>query len=49
MAKEDLVRKLSLLANLCLNSYALCRYFILYLHVWIRVRIGNTDLGPKRS
>ena len=25
------------------KSYAICFYFILYFHVWIRIRIGNTD------
>ena len=31
------------MVNLCLKSYQFCLYFILNLHVWIRIRIVNTD------
>ena len=30
------------IVNLCLKSYTFGLYFILYLHVWIRIRIRNT-------
>ena len=32
-----------------LQSYTFCLHFILYLHVWIRIRIGNTDPDPQSS
>ena len=34
-----------LIVNLCLKSYTFCLYFILYLHVWIRIytKLLNTD------
>ena len=38
-----------LIVNLCLKSYTFCLYFILYLHVWIRIRIKNTDPYPQSS
>ena len=27
--------------------YIICLYFILYLHVWILIRIRNTDPDPE--
>ena len=30
-------------------SYTFCLYFILNLHVWIRIRIGNMDPDPQSS
>ena len=35
--------------NVCSKSYTFCLYFIIYryLHVWIRICVGNTD--PKSS
>ena len=31
------------MVNLCLKSYTFCLHFILHLHAWILIRIGNTD------
>ena len=37
----------SLIVNLYLKSYLFCLHFNLYLHVWIRIRIKNTDPGSS--
>ena len=35
--------------NLYLKAYIDCLHLILYLHVWILIRIRNTDPDPKSS
>ena len=40
MSPKEIISHLSLwIVNLYLKSYTFCLYFILYLHVWIRIRI----------
>ena len=52
MAPEELfVRWVSEVwtVNFCLKFYTFCFYFILYLHVWIRICFGNTNPDPQSS
>ena len=44
MSPKEIFSQLSLwIVNLYLKSYIFCLHFNLYLHVWIRIRIPNTD------
>ena len=56
MSPEEIFSPFSLwIVNLCLKSYTLCIYFILYLHhvwLWIRIHkapdyVSNTDPFPQ--
>ena len=50
MSPEEFFSQLSLwIVNLCLKSYPFPLYFILYLQVWIRIRIQNMDPDPQSS
>ena len=50
MSPKEICTKLSLwIVNFYLKSYIFCLHFTLYLHVWIRIRIPNTDPDPERS
>ena len=37
------------IVNLYLKSHTFCLYFILFIHVWIRIRIPNKDPDPQSS
>ena len=48
MLREQIFTRLSLgTVNLYFLSLIFCRHFILYLQVWIRIRIPNTDPDPE--
>ena len=50
MAFEEIFSQLCLwMVILCLQPYIFSFQFILYLPVWIRIRIRNTDPDPQRS
>ena len=50
MPPREIFTQLSLwMVNLYLKSYIFCRHFILYLHIWIRIRIPNMDPDPESS
>ena len=48
MSPKEICTKLSLwIVNFYLKSYIFCFHFTLYLHVWIRIHIPNTDPDPE--
>ena len=50
MSPKEIFSKLShWIVNLFLESDTFFLYFILFLHVWIRIRILNSDPDPQSS
>ena len=50
MSPKEICTKLNIwIVNFYLKSYIFCFYFTLYIHVWIRIRIPNTDPDPESS
>ena len=50
MSPLEIFSQLShLIVNLYLKSHTFCLYFILFIHVWIRIRIPNKDPDPQSS
>ena len=50
MSSKEIFTQFSLLCvNLYLKSYIFRFHFILFLNVWIRISIGNTDPDPGSS
>ena len=49
MSLKDIFTQLSPTLNCEFLSSIFCLHFILYLHVWIRIRSPNTDPDPEGS